>query len=84
MRSGLGWILGLAFGLVSVGFGFWLSLTRILVGSGLNCFDFLWIRFDFDWISVGFPRTPWRAMRARAMIGQNPGKSKPRRSLGGP
>ena len=65
-RAGWGW-LWLAFRLsagfleglawiwlrISVGFGFWLSFTRILVGFGLIWLDFQWIWLDF----LGLPRT---------------------------
>ena len=45
-------------GLVSAGFGFWLSFTRLWVGFGLIWFDFVWIwrliSAGFGLISVGF------------------------------
>ena len=47
-----GWLgfrlLGLDFGLVSVGFGFWLSCTRILVG-----FESIWVDFGWIWFGLG-------------------------------
>ena len=36
------------FGLVSVGFGFWLSCTRILVGFGS-----IWVDFGWIWFGLG-------------------------------
>ena len=35
-------------------FGFWLSLTRILIGFGLIWLAFGWIWFDFGLIWLGF------------------------------
>ena len=41
---GLGWL----WLRISVGFGFWLSFTRILIGLGLILLDFGWIWLDFN------------------------------------
>ena len=46
-----GWI-WLAFLRISVGFGFWLSFTRIWLGFDLIWLDFSWIWFGLGWISV--------------------------------